>query len=183
MKINYFLFLALPLLLTSCDKDDPVIPNEEELITTVNYTLTSSDGQDVVLLSFVDLDGDGENQPTIMGGTLSANTVYTGSIELLNEAESPAEDITLEIEEEDDEHQFFFQSTIPELVVSYNDQDDDGNPVGLNTNITTGAPDSGSLTLTLRHEPVKDAAGVSAGDITNAQGSTDIEITFPIDVQ
>ena len=56
MKINYFLFLALPLLLTSCDKDDPVIPNEEELITTVNYTLTSSDGQDVVLLSFVDLD-------------------------------------------------------------------------------------------------------------------------------
>ena len=104
MKINYFLFLALPLLLTSCDKDDPVIPNEEELITTVNYTLTSSDGQDVVLLSFVDLDGDGENQPTIMGGTLSANTVYTGSIELLNEAESPAEDITEEVQEEDDEH-------------------------------------------------------------------------------
>ena len=183
MKINYFLFLALPLLLTSCDKDDPVIPNEEELITTVNYTLTSSDGQDVVLLSFVDLDGDGENQPTIMGGTLSANTVYTGSIELLNEAESPAEDITEEVQEEDDEHQFFFQSTISELVVSYTDQDGDGNPVGLNTSITTGAPDSGNLTVTLRHEPVKDAAGVSAGDITNAQGETDIEVTFPIDVQ
>jgi hypothetical protein len=118
-----------------------------------------------------------------MGGTLSANTVYTGSIELLNEAESPAEDITEEVQEEDDEHQFFFQSTISELVVSYTDQDEDGNPVGLNTSITTGAPDSGSLTLTLRHEPVKDAAGVSAGDITNAQGETDIEVTFPIDVQ
>lgn len=186
MKINYFLsfaaLLALPLLLTSCDKDDPIIPNEEELITTVNYTLTSDDGQ-VVVLSFVDLDGDGDNLPTIMGGTLSANTVYSGSLELLNEAESPAEDITEEVQAEDDEHQFFFQSTIDGMVISYTDQDADGNPVGLKTNITTGAPNSGSLTVILKHEPVKDAAGVSAGDITNAQGETDIQVTFPIDVQ
>ena len=188
MKISYFLsfaaLLALPLLLTSCDKDDPIIPNEEELITTVIYTLNPGDvDNSSVTLSFVDLDGDGDMAPTIIGGTLTANTVYSGSLELLNEAGSPVEDITEEVQAEGDEHQFFFQSTVDGLIISYSDQDGDGNPVGLKTIITTGAAASGNLTIILRHEPVKDAAGVSAGDITNAQGETDIQVTFPIDVQ
>ena len=189
MKINYFLslaaLLALPLLLTSCDKDDPIIPNEEELITTVNYKLDPGNiDASIVTLSFVDLDGDGDMAPTItMDGTLHANTVYSGSIELLNEAESPAEDITEEVQAEDEDHQLFFESTMDGLVITYADQDADGNPVGLSTTLTTGAAGSGSLTIILRHEPVKDAAGVSAGDITNAQGETDIQVTFPIDVQ
>ena len=70
------------------------IPNEEELITTVNYTLTPADGSAAITLSFVDLDGDGGDAPTITGGTLIANTTYTGTLELLNEAEMPVEDIT-----------------------------------------------------------------------------------------
>ena len=32
---------------------------------------------------------------------------YSGTMTLLNESETPAEDITIEIQEEDDEHQFF----------------------------------------------------------------------------
>ena len=174
---------AISLTFTACDKDDPEIPNEEELITTLNYTLTPTSGGTSITLSFKDLDGDGGTAPTITGGTLAANQTYSGTLELLNEAESPAESITEEIEEEDEEHQFFFQSNISNLTIAYSDQDADGNPVGLSSTLTTGAAASGSITIILRHEPSKSASGVSGGDITNAGGETDIEVTFPIDVQ
>jgi len=167
-KVNLlFSLLAISLLMASCEKEEPEIPNEEELITTLNYTLTP----------------DGTASVVTPGGELVANTTYTGAMELLNESESPVESITDEIREEDDEHQFFFQSTVDGLSVAYNDMDDDGNPLGLATTLTTGAAGSGSLTVILRHEPVKSADGVAEGDITNADGETDIEVVFPIEVK
>jgi hypothetical protein len=140
-------------------------------------------GGTAVVMSFRDLDGDGGDAPVITGATLSANTSYTGTLDLLNEAETPVEVITEEIEEEDDEHQFFFQTNIAGLSVSYEDQDGDGNPVGLATSLTTTDAGSGTLTIILRHEPEKNAAGVKDGDPTNAGGETDIEVSFPVDVQ
>lgn len=170
---------------SACDEDDddPIIPNEEELITTVNYVLTPAGGGSAVTLTFVDLDGDGGNAPTITGGTLEMNQTYSGELELLNESENPAEDITEEIEEEDEDHQFFFSSDIAGLTFTYNDMDADGNPIGLKSTLTTGNAGSGTITIILQHEPDKNAAGVSDGDITNAGGEIDIEVTFPIDVQ
>lgn len=187
MKTNNILvlaaFLSLSFIFSACEKDDPIVPNEEELITTLNYTLTPSNGGADVVLSFSDIDGDGAMEPTITGATLAANTTYSGSLELLNEAESPAESITEEIEEEDEEHQFFFETTVSGLVVTYSDQDEDGNPVGLSTNLVTGGASTGNLTIILKHEPVKSAAGVSDGDATNSQGEIDIQVTFPVNVQ
>jgi len=181
---KYFAFLIIAtLLFSACDKDDPEEVLEEELITTLNYTLTPSNGGTAITLSFEDLDGDGGNDPKITGGTLAANQSYVGTMELLNASESPAENVTLEIDEEDEEHQFFFQSNVANLSVAYNDKDANGNPVGLSSILTTGDAASGSITITLRHEPAKSASGVSNGDITNAGGETDIEVIFPINVQ
>ena len=160
-----------------------VIPNEEEVITTLNYTLTPSGGGTAVTMTFQDLDGDGGDDPVITGGTLAPNTTYTGDLELLNETETPAEDITEEIEEEDADHQFFFTTTVAGLSVAYADMDDDGNPVGLESTVTTMASGSGEMTIILRHEPNKSGAGVAGGNITNAGGETDIEVTFNVDVQ
>lgn len=185
--MNYKLILPFLVLIiigvTSCEKDDPVIPNEEEVITTLNFKLTPVGGGTAVTFTYQDLDGDGGNAPTITNGTLVANTTYTGAIELLNEQETPAEDITVEIQDEDEEHQFFFTSTTTGVSVSYKDQDGDGNPIGLQTELTTGSAAMGELTIVLRHEPNKTATGVAGGDITNAGGETDIEVTFDIDVQ
>jgi len=136
-----------------------------------------------VTLSFEDLDGDGGAAPTITAGTLAANTTYTGTIVLLNESASPVDNITEEVEEEGVDHQFFFQSTVAGISVSYNDRDDNGNPIGLSNTLTTGDAASGAMTITLRHEPDKMATGVSGGDISNAGGETDIEVTFTIAVQ
>lgn len=179
------LLLGLALSFTACDDDpdDPVVPNEEELITTVTYTLTPDGGGTPVTLNFSDPDGDGGNAPTVTEGTLAANTTYVGVLSLLNEVEDPAENITAEIQEEDEEHQFFFQSTVDGLSVAYDDQDEDGNPIGLTTTVTTGEPASGTLTVILRHEPDKSGDGVSEGSIANAGGETDIEVSFDVDVQ
>ena len=62
----------------------------------------------------------------------------------------------------------------------YEDEDGDGNPIGLETTMITGDPSTGTLTVILRHEPDKNADGVSDGDITNAGGETDIEVDFPV---
>lgn len=184
LKYSFMLTLVFSLLfLNSCKDDDPIDENDEEVITTLIYTLTPTSG-DMVTLTFTDLDGDGGNDPVITGGTLQANMSYTGALDLKNESESPAESITEEIEAEQEDHQFFFSTGGGlDLTVAYNDQDASGNPLGLSTNLSTGAASSGTLSVTLRHQPDKSASGVKGGDISNAGGETDIEVTFDVDIQ
>ncbi len=177
---NLFFFLGLTglMFLTACNDDDVEPENEEEVITTVNYTLTPDGGGDTVTLTYRDEDGDGSGAPVITGGTLAANTTYSGSLELLNETESPAEDITEEIQEEDEDHLFFFTVNGANLTVAYADMDANGNPTGLATTVTTGDASAGTLIVTLRHEPTKPAA-----TLAEAGGETDIEVSFPVSIQ
>jgi len=169
--------------LSSCDKDDPVIPNEEEVITTFIYQLTPQQGGSSIELKFVDSDGDGGQPPVYSSPKLQANTTYTGTITLLNELEKPVGNITEEVAAEGAEHQFFFATTVSGLSVAYTDKDVNGKPVGLKTTLTTKEAGSGKLKVVLRHQPDKSAKGVASGDITSAGGETDIEISFNIDVQ
>lgn len=184
---NLSILFISAIVFTACSNDDdtPEPVNEEEVITTLTATLTpATGGGNVITLQTRDLDGDGPNAPVITGGTLAANTTYNASLELLNETESPAESINEEIEEEDDEHQFFYQVTNSLATFTYEDMDGDSNPIGLEFTVTTGATTgTGTITITLRHEPSKGASGVSDGDITNAGGETDIQAVFPITVQ
>jgi hypothetical protein len=179
-SLNSIIALAvLGLFVISCsDDDDPVAVDEEEVITTMNVTLTGS--ASTITLQSQDLDGDGPNAPVIdISGNLSANATYTGTIELLNETESPAEDITEEVAEEDEEHQFFFTTSGALTSVVYNDEDADGNPVGLAFTLTTGDAGSGTLQITLRHEPTKP----NDGTLAEAGGETDIAQSFSITVE
>ena len=84
MKIKFIGALALSLLVgfTSCkkEKDEPVVPNEEEVITTLTYTLTPTAGGTPVVFSFKDLDGDGGNDPVIVSADLKENTEYMLSL-------------------------------------------------------------------------------------------------------
>ncbi|MDB2622473.1 type 1 periplasmic binding fold superfamily protein [Flavobacteriales bacterium] len=185
MKTNKSLLASLALgalIFSSCEKDHAHVHNEHEVMTTLTYTLTA-EGADTVALKFIDLDGEGGNDPTITGGTLKANTTYAGSIVILNETETPAEDVTIEILEEDEDHQFFFTTTVEGLTVSYSDEDENGNPIGQSNTVTTVGEGSGTIMVTLLHEPNKSGTGVAGGDITNAGGETDIEVTFDVDVK
>jgi len=183
-KFLFAFFLASTLLIScSNDDDNPDPVNEEEVITTVRLTLTG--GGSTVVFQSQDLDGDGPNAPVVtMTGSITASTQYAGSVQFLNELESPAENITTEVLEEDDEHQVFYGfSGSAGSTVTYTDMDDDGNPIGVNVSFNSGVASTNNvLTVTLRHEPNKDAAGVSGGDISNAGGETDVAVTFSYDV-
>lgn len=189
-KIKTIKILALLLttmaVVTSCSNDDDPEPvNEEEVITTITASLTPVGGGTTIILQSQDLDGDGPNAPTIsVSGKFAANTTYNGSLDLLNETESPAESITSEILEEDEEHQFFFNATNSIATFDYADSDSDGNPIGLEFTLTTSVNSgTGTISITLRHEPNKSAAGVINGDITNAGGETDISVSFAVEVE
>ncbi|GJM28816.1 MAG: hypothetical protein DHS20C17_14510 [Cyclobacteriaceae bacterium] len=174
------------LLLFSCSSDDQPVPvNEEEVITTMAINLVPQPGGTTISLETRDLDADGPNPPVVsVSGAFEANTVYSGSIALFNETVSPAEDLTGEVAAEGDEHQFFFQGNgTVNITTTYEDQDSNGNPIGLSITMTTGEPGSGVLTVVLRHLPDKNAAGVGDGDISNAGGETDISVAFPVEIQ
>lgn len=183
LKYLTLAFLGLSLFTNCSDDDTPELVNEEEVITTMTLTLIPQGGGNIVTFQTRDVDGDGPGEPVISVSPLSANTIYNGSISILNETESPAEDITEEVEEEDDEHQFFFMASNNIASVIYNDADGDGNPIGLNFILETSNTGTGTLTVTLRHEPNKSAAGVSDGNIANAGGETDIVAVFPVTVE
>jgi len=191
--------LILALIFTGCsDGDDttsdqngggddnnlPIDPiNEQEVITTVEITLTNDSGS--YQLSWEDLDGDGPDEAIVNGATMPAGT-YSCEVEIYNKTVPEEDDeyrVTLEILEEDLDHQFFF-TPLNGLDVSYNytDMDSDGNPIGQTFDLTANVS-GGDLNVVLLHEPEKNAEGVPDGDMTNAGGETDIDITFPITVE
>jgi hypothetical protein len=177
----------MTLAFSSCKKDDitdPVIPNEQEIITTLQFTLSPTGGGQAIVMSFIDMDGDGPQAPVVsVSDSLMANTQYAATLVLLNATVNPADTINSEILAEAEAHQFFFIAQGVDLDVLYEDSDQDGMPIGLTNILDTGAPSAGSLTIILRHEPDKMAAGVAQGDITNAGGETDIEASFDVVVE
>ncbi|MGK0325292.1 MAG: hypothetical protein ACJA2M_001611 [Polaribacter sp.] len=178
IKLIALLFISSILLSSCSDNHDDDHDHEEELITTVTYTL--SNGADIVTLKFQDLTGGSIEDATYdVSGPLTANTTYTGSIQLLNETESPAEDITEEVQEEADEHEFFYASSVAGVSITKTDMDANGNPIGIETSLAAGNASTGTLTIILKHEPTKPNNGSSA----EAGGSTDVEVTFLIEVQ
>ena len=183
MKINKFLPMLLLLFVTaaSCSKDDDPLPevvNEEEVITTMEVTLTS--GASVITLKTQDLDGDGPNAPVVtVSGNLAAGTTYDGVMRFLNELESPAENITEEVEEEDLEHQVFFTvGSGLDVTTEYSNFDSAGNNLGTQFKLTAGSASSGNLTFSLVHEPTKPNTGLAS-----AGGETDIDATFSITIE
>ena len=189
LKLLAVLFIS-SIIVTSCSDDDsPEHIHDEEVITTMKVVLTPETGGDAVTLEWKDIEdhdeeheedhGEEHEEPEITGGTLMANTTYNAEITLLNEYESPADNITLEVIEEAEEHQFFYTASGIASTFTYSDSDADGKPLGVEFTVTTGAAGKGSYTIFLKHEPTKS----DTNDMTNVGGETDIEATFPITVK
>lgn len=186
MKFNKTLVILaiISSIFLACSNDeDPVVINEEEVITTVSATLIPKNGGATINLKSVDLDGDGPNTPIVtVSGSLSSNTSYSGTLKILNETENPADNITLEILEEDEDHQFFFLFTNNIATTTYQDQDANGDPVGVQFDLLTGPAATGDFIITLRHQPNKGGNNVNNGEITNAGGETDVQVTFNLNI-
>jgi len=189
MNINRYLYLLSFVLIsygfTSCDKPgDDDDAGEQEFITKVTIRLEEQGSSNVVNIVWSDPDGDGRGD---FAGTanIKSNKIYKGTITLLNElATDPKErDITKEIEEEADEHQFFytFSSNLrPFMAITITDKDERGIPVGLKFDlVTTALPGgtaslTGSLNVVLSHYSTIIKAG------TNPGNEEDVNISAPV---
>jgi hypothetical protein len=171
--------------MTSCDKDehDGIIVCSFGEITTVQYTLTPTSGGEPIILRYVDSDGDGGNNPIITQGVLKSNQTYTGQLELLDESQATTDDVSAEVASEAQFYQFFFESTLEGINVVYEDQDINGNPLGVQNRLSTLNGGTGTLKIILLQEPNKNAEGVAEGEIEKAEGEVDIELEFPIIVE
>ncbi|MEQ8910115.1 MAG: hypothetical protein RIC95_13040 [Vicingaceae bacterium] len=178
------LFMLGATVFTACKDDDDdsvnndnggttITPNEEELITTVAVIYSDTMGMAMDTFYFRDPDGDGGNSPEIDTLHLPANAVFDINLQFLDESDpNDVEDITAEIQMEDDEHFVCFEDQAG-LAISIELRDSDGTyPVGLSSRWTSMGATQGQLKLSLKHQP-----GVKDG--TCAPGDTDVEVDFP----
>ncbi len=192
--------LALSSSLIACSEDGGGSTNENEVISRITLTFTPAGGGAAITARFDDPDGDGGAAPTVDPINLVAGATYSTAVRFENALETPAEDITLEVADESDQHQIFFtgsavkgpasnQPAAP-LTHVYSDTDANGLPIGLLSSFTAAAG-TGQLIVTLRHLPevngqaVKSAATATTvrdGGFAGLGGSTDAQVTFAVTV-
>lgn len=194
-KFLKFLLLApLVLVMTACESDDndegPANPEEE--INNVILTLTRvGNPEDVQTFDWRDLDGDGGAAPVITNRSLQANASYTFTVQfrLLSPTGVLEENVTEEIEEENDEHGVFFVGSYDEttgnttalsnLGFSNLDTDANGCAVGLTGTLTTGAGTGAQpLTVVLKHQPGEKDCVPTGGVSDINTGETDVQVSF-----
>ena len=194
-RLNYLLYAVLTLFIfTACEEDEaaPEEENEMEVFTDVKLVFTPTGGGAAVEAAAQDPDGAGVQELQVLGAiNLAANTSYTLTMVIENCLESPCELMNEEIEEEDDEHQFFFAFTNDAFTspagngnidsasdpINYNDSDGNGNSLGLNTSWTTGPASTGTFTVQLQHQP--DVKTATSG---STDGDTDWALTFNLNI-
>ena len=180
-----------------CEADDPQKEDVPELITKVTLTFTPDVAGDAVVVTATDPDGMGLLPIDVDGSIdLLKNTSYTLTIEMINElaeVSDPAHDITGEVREEGDEHLFYFSWTnnvfsdpdgdgnVDSLSddVNYEDEDENGLPVGLTSSWST--PDvasSGAFHVLLKHQP-----GLKSETSASTAGETDLDLLFEINIE
>ncbi len=185
----YLVFLTgIIIFIFACGGDEePTLENEEEVITTMRLSFIPKDGGNPIVFAYEDLDGPLGIPATIVNPPLNTNTLYTVSIELLNETVEPVSNISLEVEEEGTDHQFFFIQNPGNIFssIEYKDTDDNGQPIGLEAEFRTSEqPIAGTLAVILRHQPDKSTTYTVGEAIPAAVGGeTDIEVTFNVVLQ
>lgn len=160
--------LAAALALTACTPEEEPPPDDSSsgLITTLSLVFTPSDGGDDLEFVWTDPEGDGDPEvdeiPLPDGSSHDHHheQEYELRVDLWNDLEDPALDVRDEIEDAPEGYQLFFSGTAVDgpatdenddaiLLHEYADEDDDGFPVGLESEVATLAWGDGDLTVTV----------------------------------
>tara|TARA_S200000501_G_scaffold369898_1_gene410157 strand:+ start:552 stop:1100 length:549 start_codon:yes stop_codon:yes gene_type:complete len=167
------LFLAFVFLI-SCSKDDPDAVNEEEFISNVLMTIESADGTSQT----VDWDLSEMNTQTI---NLKMNTDHNVGIRFIDSS-NPTDvvEITLEIIEEADEHQVFFEfaDVSVDVTSASNDTKDGSRGVLLNSVWNASSTGTGLVRVYLIHQPTNFNATTREG----MGGFNDVAIDIPVSI-
>jgi len=179
-QLGTTLIAALVIFATSCEKEheDDHKHDEGELITKIILSLTNdSNSNDSQIAIWSDIDGIGGKNP-ILPDTfrLKISDSYHGNLRFYTTHDNEFEEITYEIIEEADEHLICYTpNTLAQVVtmqIDRLDKDNNGLDLGLETFWKGKMQDTGSIILSLKHQP----------DIKNGEcgiGETDVEIQVP----
>ncbi len=199
--------------LGACDEDSEHDEHghnhETEVFTTVRLNFTPQSGGAAVIATFIDPDGDGGMSGSADALVLEVGTTYDLRLDFLNELEDPIEDVTLEIQEEAEEHQVFIRGSAVEgpataanpdalVVHAYADTElsyganavGEDLPVGLANTITTRAQGRGTFAVMLRHLPELNemprkepglASVMASGEAL--PGEVDVDVEFDLTVE
>lgn len=173
--IRSILALLFVSTVVQCKKDSPEEIHDEETINRVTLTVTDANGTSTDYTW-----NEGDNEPNI---NLSANSTHQVSIAFYDASDAAdVEDITEEVIEEADEHFVFYQVNSASLTIAAasNDvTDSDGVAIHVKTQWTTTDASSGVVMVYLVHEPTS-----KTGTTRSALGgSTDVELSFPVEIQ
>lgn len=196
-KLAALLMLLMIFVATACSSENDGVapPNEENVVeefTYIEFIFTNTaDENDVTKGIWEDEDGFGPIAPTILQHPeFKANTTYRLTLMMQNRLITPFGDLTIEVKEEDDEHQIYFEFeeslfSDPDGIgniddrngaINYLDFDSNGLPLGLETLWTTsGAQQNGMFRAVLGHQP-----DVKSDTSTWDSGDIDWDITFTI---
>jgi hypothetical protein len=197
-KFHTIIFIAILGVLTfsGCDNNDPQKEDVPELITKATLTFTPASGTPIIATA-TDPDGEGVQSIKTDGPiVLQKSTSYVLSITLINGLAAPTDaeyDVTSEVEEEGDEHMFFFSWTgnafqVPDGDgnidrradrVDYTSLDKQGLPLGLTTSWKTAdiATQGATFRILLKHQPMLKSTTSSSND-----GETDLDVSFDLRV-
>lgn len=183
IKKSLLLLVPVALLAGACSKDEEnVTPTDEnEAITTATLTLTSQTTPVQTVTATVD---NLNTTADISNATLNlrANTTYTGVVTLQDKTKTPVLDVSAEVKEKQNEHLFVYTftpaaSSPTSMTITPTDRDTNPTPgpypVGLTTEVKTGAAGNGTLKVVLRHQP-------NAKNGTPTPGTTDLDTDFRV---
>ena len=185
----------LSVLLSSCIKKDKVDPEEDnELITRVSLHIkedhsdeqeddNESDDSDENQLTYQWRDNNGDGiVDSVDPIKLEFNKEYEVEVEFWNDLESPAENITEEVEEAGDIHLVKLK-VIPNgfLTIQVKDKDKNNKELGLENHLRTNAKGNAVLNVILFHQPPVN--GIPVKDGFSELGSTDIDVKFDVVVE
>src|SRR5690554_2642456 len=198
-KLPLTLLMPLALLMTACEKDDPVPEIDQEVITeiTLLFTELNDAGTPISGSSFEVVARDAEgislgSSPEIGAiNSLEAGKNYQLEISLYNDIAD--EDITEEVYEAGEEHQFYFLGTslvgdTAFLNYAYDDTDGNGKPIGLTGRVAvngTASNSAGTFRIILRHGLNKNFGGADDPNFQSfesAGGESDLDIAFPVNL-
>ncbi len=195
-RLPGFLIAAGMMAFTACESEDPAVENDGEVITDVTLTFTELDASGTAVgspFSFKASDPQGIEvgaSPTIETVTLSSGKTYQLDIEVFNSIEN--EDITEEILEEGDEHQFYFLGSLfvgSPAPASYAYNDAGGELIGLRGIVTmqsSPGTNTAAMRVVLRHDLNKNFEGATNPHFANyeqAGGESDLDILFPVVIE
>ncbi len=180
--ISFSLLLAF----SACESDHLEV--YEEPITSMFLVLIPENGGTRVVLSYLDKDGPGGNPPIVNSGTLKTGSIYHAEVILQQQSvASPrlAHVIdTTSVMNQPETHQVFFNPLGDlQIETEYLDKDNNGNPVGFQSEFYTGLETKGQLQVLIIHEPNKLGQFVDIGMSDHAGGTIDLEAIFEITVE